>query len=92
MPRWSESSPCPSPHLPPLPILFGTCFATKACFPFPPAGKVGTGEKPVISAPMFTPTPALPRRGGGSPAAHGKSLTAACVPNSVPLAHKGWAT
>jgi hypothetical protein len=37
MPRWSENSLCSFSHLSPLPMLFGTCFATEACFPFPPS-------------------------------------------------------
>jgi hypothetical protein len=90
MPRWSESSLCPFSHLSPSPNTVRHLLCSGGMFPLPLGrGKVGTGEKPVTSAPMFTPTPALPRRGGGSQAAHGKSLTATCVPNSVPPRPQG---
>ena len=51
-----------------LRIVFGTCFAMKACFPFPPGvGRGGWGETPGISVPPgCTPTPASPVEGKGA--------------------------
>jgi hypothetical protein len=93
MPRRSESSLCPFSHLSPSPNTVRHLLCSGGMFPLPLGrGKVGTGEKPVTSAPMFTPTPALPVEGEGAQPRAVKALRRHVCRIVFPLAHKGWAT